>query len=510
MATTEELEPDKHALRRDRWDHEDFVQARTDLPPLRQLEEQLEEVHWTAPRVVADLHQLLRDPSPKLSESKAMQPAFRPNREVVSRLQGMEVVEQVRHNTVGDPFMAGLATSRMQGNLTDLYEQLQEAQEQADQAQQAQDAYDQGCQDAGCQPGSAEAMADAALEALREDAEVAATGLDEALEAMGPVIDQQVRAAGAAAAQEAKDTKQAMAGWGLSPGEAAKLDPSVRLALAERMSTPWMKKVVGLFGRMRSELWAETSKRYDQGPDEVADITMGDDINRMLTTEMLCLLDPDLEVDFLDRYDRGQLLVRELRTRAKEARGGIVYVEDGSGSMYSPSELPGLWARAFGLVLLDVAIRQKRAFKVISFGGEGEMHEFDFGLDASMCSIEQKLDYAEFILNAAGTVFEGPLGKALGFLHDEHEANGRTSADIVFATDGYAGIEDAWAANFRRGTNEIGVRVFGLLLGVAQNDPFRSFEKVADKVAPINRLLNGSDIKSIFADVARPKDHALA
>lgn len=510
MATTEELEPDKHALRRDRWDHEDFVQTRADVPPLRKLEEQLEDVHWTAPRVVADLHQLLRDPSPKLTEANALQPAFRPNREVVSRLQGMEVVEEVRHNTVGDPFMAGLATSKMQRNLSELYEQLEEAQKQADDAQQKQDAYNDGCENAGCQPGSAEAMADAALEALREAAEVAATGLDETLEAMGPVIDQQVRAAGSAAAQEAKDNKDAMAGWGLSPGEVGKMDPAARLALAERMASPWMKKVVGLFGRLRSELWAETSKRFDQGPDEVADIILGDDINRMLTSEMICLLDADLEVDFLDRYDRKQLLVRELRTRAKEARGGIVYVEDGSGSMYSPSELPGLWARAMGLVLLDVAIRQKRAFKAIAFGGAGKMVEFDFGHDASTCTLEQKLDYAEFILNDAGTEFMGPLGKALEFLFEEHEATGRTSADIVFATDGLAGIQDEWAANYRQGSNEIGVRTFGLLLGMAQNDPHGSFDKVADKVAPISRLLNGSDVSKIFTDVARPKDAAFA
>lgn len=510
MATSEDLEPDKHALRRDRWDHEDFVKTRGDVPGVKALETKLEDINWAAPRVVADLHQLLRDPTPKVLDSRELQPAFRPNREVVSRLQGMEVVEEIRHNTVGDPFLAGLATSKMEGNLEELYEQLRDAQDQADDAQQKQDQLQQACDQAGCQPGSAQAQADAALAALQAAADQAAAQLDSTLDGISPLIDQQVRAAGAAAAKEAKDTQSAMAGWGLTGGEAAKMDPSVRLALAERMMDPWMQKVVSLFGRLRSELWAETSKRWDQGPDEVADITVGDDLNRMLPSEMICLLDEDLEVEFLDRFDRKQLMVRELRTRAKEARGGIVYVEDGSGSMYSPSELPGLWARAFGLVLLDVCIRQKRAFKAISFGGAGKMQEFDFGTDASTCTLEQRLDYAAFILNDSGTEFSGPLSKALEFLYAEHLETGRTSADIVFATDGIAAINDEWAGNFRIGVDELNIRVFGLMLGIAQNDPYGSFVKVADKITPINRLMNGGDVRNVFADVSRTNEPAFS
>lgn len=499
------MNENRHAVERDRWDVEDWTDTRAAIRPLRKLEERLEEVSYAAPTVVADVHQLLARPAPRLVDPSDLRPGFRVNREVVGKLEDSDALRQLRQHTVGDAFAAGLATSQMEGSLTELYQELAPVQEAADEADKAADEYDDACDDAGVEPGSPEAQANDALEQLAQAAEAAADALDAALGDMGPVIERRVREAAEAAAEDAETTNAAASGWGLDPGELSSLDPATRLALTERLTTPRMLRLAELFGRLRSEMWAQTSRRWDQGPDEIADVTLGDDLNLLLSSELLGLCEPELEIDFLDRYDRKQLLQYELRTRAKEAKGSVIYVRDSSDSMFNPSDAPDLFAAALGLVLLDVARQQRRGFRAVVFGSVGQTRSFDFGDDASQASLTERLAFAEFTFTRAGTAFEGPLDVAAEFLADEFERTGKTTGDIVFATDGTAKVQPEWLDAWDAKREALGFRCYGLTIGM---DSYGSIEAVSDFVTPVYRLLDGGDIGDVFNAVTKTKENA--
>lgn len=500
--TDELIDQQRHAMERDLWDVQDWDRTKGDVPTLVKLEEALEEIHHTAPKILADVHQTLTRPMPQLNSD--LRPEYKPNGQIAARLQASDTVQNLRHHTVGDPFTSGLATSKMQHDLEELYEELAEVQEKADDAQQKADDYQDGCDGAGVAPGSPEAQADAALEAMRQAAEQAAAAADVALDAMGPVIDRQVGQAGQAAQKGAQDLADAVAGWGKDEvqAELSRTDPSARLALAQRLTTDRMVRIAEMFGRLRTEMWAVESKRWDAGHDEVANVTLSGDLERIVSSELMSLCDEDMELDFLDRLERKKVLTYQLRSRAKEARGGIVYVEDSSSSMYVGAGLPAIWARSIGLVLLDVAMRQKRAFRVIVFSSPGSTVEFDFGLDASSTTLEQKLAYAEFTMGGS-TDIEGPLGKAIGALYEEYEATGKMTGDVVLATDDLVDVSAAWLERWNASKAELGFRCFGLTMGIPC---FGAIEAVSDYVTEVASLVDGSDVARMFRSVTETKE----
>jgi uncharacterized protein with von Willebrand factor type A (vWA) domain len=416
-----------------------------------------------------------------------------------------DAMRELRQHTVGDAFAAGLATSQMERSLTELYQELAPVQEAADEADKAADDYQDACDEEGVDPYSDEAAQSGTCEERREAAEAAEAALDALLGDMGPVIERRAREAAQEAAKDAETTNAAAAGWGLEPGELSSLDPKTRLALTERLTTPRMLRIAELFGRLRSELWAQTSRRWDQGPDEIADVTLGDNLNLLVSSELLGLCDPDLEVEFFDRYDRRQLLQYELRTRAKEAKGSVIYVRDSSDSMFNPSDAPDLFAAALGLVLLDAARQQRRGFRAVVFGSVGQTQTFDFGDDASEATLTERLAFAEFTFTRAGTAFEGPLDVAAGFLADEFERTGKTTGDVVFATDGTAKVQDEWLAAWDAKREALGFRCYGLTIGM---DSYHSIEAVSDFVTPVHRLLDGGDIGDVFNAVTKIKENA--
>lgn len=495
----DDIEQSKHVVVRDRWDVQDYDKARTDVSKIPDLEESLKELSWTAGRLLSDTFTSLHKAAPKVLEAEDVDRPFRVNRRVMGELMDTQPWADVRQHTVGDQFLAGLAVTKIADHLKEILERSAEAQKKQDEAEEKAQEYADACAEAGVDPGDQGAVDQRpGLRDLRSEAQRSARNADDELDRVGPTIAKAARAAAGQAADEIEELAAAAAAWGLEPGEASRMSAGERLALAQRLSTDRMKKITEMFGRLRSEMWAAQSNRWDNGPDEIADITLSDDLNRLTGSELLSLTVPELEGDFLDRWSRKQLLTFEMQSRAREAKGRTIHIEDSSGSMMGD---PEIWARAVGLVLLDVAVRQNRGFTAIIFGSKGEERVFDFGPEPTVL---ERLEFAEFVFHG-GTWFEGPLATGLQSLEEEHAATGRTTGDIVFVTDGDAPVSPEFAASWAEARQRLGFRCWGISIGYGVTTALAS---VCDSVTDVSKLTDGSDVKDVFGEVMKQKEAA--
>jgi uncharacterized protein with von Willebrand factor type A (vWA) domain len=479
----------------DRWDDADLTEIRAQITPMAKAADRLTDVNWTGERLLTDVFHSVHKARPQIRDARAMDPTFRVNQEVMAQLTEDDTWARLRNHTVGDPFAAGLATVTMAEYLAGLYEKLADAQEKADAAQQARDAADQA---------AADGVDGDELAGLSNAADFAAGEAEDALDRMRASVGKAIRQAAGAAEDEAQQAATSMAGWGLNPGEITKMDPATRLRLADRLAGDRMRGIAAKFGRLRNEVEAMTTSRFQHGPEELHGITLSDDVSRLIGAELVNLSVPELATDFADRYSRKQLQTYWMRQIVREARGGIVYLDDSSESMRG---VPEQWSRAVGLTLLAIAKEQGRSFKAIVFGGPGVMQVHDFGADASTSTLDQMLDYAEVSLMDAGTEFQGPLDLAAAHLVAEFEATGRADADIVLATDGQCSVKAKWLEKFQETQGNVGFRVFGIAISVGVTDSLR---KICDAgVAEVTKLTDGSEISAMFEKVTKEKELVL-
>lgn len=480
--------PVRQVVPTDRWDDEDYENVDQRIAPINQTIDRLTDVNWTAGRLVQDVFQSLHKATPDFVDGADMDIPFRVNHAVVDEFSKQEAWKDLRENTVGDPYMSALATVSISKHLEGLLEKMVKAQEAADEAAEKREEFNEGRENG--------ASGDE-LRELAEAADQAAAKAQSLLDKAGPSIGKAVRAAATEAAENADQQAEAAAGWGLDAAGQRELDPRARMELAARLSNDRMRKIAAMLGRLRNEAWAAETSRWVSGHTDLHGITLGDDLSRLVSTELVNLAVPELEADFLDRFSRSQLSVFELKTRAKEAKGSVVYVEDSSSSMGLNDR--EVWSRAVGLALLGIAKEHKRGFKAIVFGSYDQQWVFDFGPDASQSSLNDMLEYAEFQF-MGGTCWDVPLTMAANLLQAEKDEHGTVVSDIVFATDDECGVTNEWLDTFLTMKEQIGFRLYGLSIlgGTDAMEPF------CDTTFPVNRLVDGSDITGMFRAVQTP------
>jgi len=246
---------------------------------------------------------------------------------------------------------------------------------------------------------------------------------------------------------------------------------------------------------MQRLAFAEQMRKTVHARDEIYDLSLGNDLARVLPTEFLVVRHPLLKYDFLRKYFDAELLQYELRGQERVAKGGIIFCEDGSGSMAGQ---PEMWAKAVGLCMLHIAKSQNREFHGIHFGSPGQIKHFDFS-DIKNITVDNVIEFAEVFFNG-GTCFTTPLSKALDILKTEHAANGVVNGDIVFCTDGICGVDENWLREFKSQQEALGFRVFGIAIGCPYNS--EPLYTICDKrVITIQDMISGNDIREIFRDV---------
>jgi uncharacterized protein with von Willebrand factor type A (vWA) domain len=319
--------------------------------------------------------------------------------------------------------------------------------EDQDGSQDAQDAL-QAAQDALAAHDTqhAQGLAQAAEEAALMNPSDARNAVRAAVQVAKGQIEDEERLVGAFGA---------LAGTEQHGGAGARQDLGRRLAEAVKAS-PKLRRVAELAGRLRRIARLERQNRLPDGAQELTGITVGDDLARLLPSELL-FARPELRGLFAAKFVERRLAVYELHRKPQPEEGPIVMLLDNSGSMDGD---PIAWGAATCLAFAEIAAKARRPFVVIHFGDDVlRVDRFDRPADLDPLRVAEAVT---FFASAGGTAFMGPLDRALA----EIKASATfKDADVVMITDGNASIAPAWETRWAAERDRLGFRVFTILVG---------------------------------------------
>jgi uncharacterized protein with von Willebrand factor type A (vWA) domain len=216
--------------------------------------------------------------------------------------------------------------------------------------------------------------------------------------------------------------------------------------------------------------------RLPDAPGELKGIRLSDRIERMLSSEALQIRHPVLHKLWRARLAESRLLTYESEAVLIEtvpdpsarrrppaaspeplplARGPMLVCVDTSGSMRGAPENV---AKAVVLEVLRVAQRERRACRLIAFGGPGELLERD--LELGRDGLHHLLDFMAQSFDG-GTDLQAPLERVVDLVHGERWQ----SADLLLVSDGEFGCTEAMLRRLDDAKASLGLRVQGVLLG---------------------------------------------
>jgi uncharacterized protein with von Willebrand factor type A (vWA) domain len=456
---------------RDTWDQ---------AAALRDLAGELGERHDYAADLLADVFLAAYKAAPQLRDAADMDPSRLVNHQVTGALLGSPEFGDLRRETAGDPYASAMAVIAQGPALRRILEQAREAQQAAEEAARAGQAAAEAAvavaasmEEAAAQAGPDGSVPSVSVAAVEEAisgaeqaavaAQAAADAVAQALSASAPGVRTAARAAAAKAAEAAHEEAALMAAWGIGPGELQRMPFEQRARLAERLRTGRLGKFAELIGRFRRMAAGQRARKTEHAPGELTGVTLGDDLGRLIPSEMAALGVPALRAAFAARYAEQRLYVYETRGEDHAGRGAIIACIDCSGSMGRPG--PGgvtgeAWAKACALALLDQARAARRDFAGILFSSASQVKTFRFPAGQQV-RIGDVLDFAEYYWGG-GTDFAAPIDAAADVLEAEYNDDGSMRGDIVLVTDGECGVTEDWMRAWNERKHRLGHRVFGI------------------------------------------------
>ncbi|MGA5898020.1 VWA domain-containing protein [Streptomyces venetus] len=479
--------PGRHtaAVVADRFDRFTWRDTCAQSAGLRELAEELGERHGhaAAPDLLADVFLAAYKAGPRVREHAEMVPSRLVNHQIVTALLESAEFAELRRETAGDPYAAAMAVLAQAGAVRGLLERSRPEQRQADQADRARQAAEDAAnavsealrsaaEEAGEDGTVAAEAADAvrqaveAAEAAEAEAERAAEGAAQALAAAAPGLRTGARNAAAKAAGAVREEAALLRAWGVGAGELERMPFGRRALLAERLRTGRLARWAELIGRFRQMAGGERARKVENATGELVGVTLGDDLSRVIPSELAHLGLPELRAVFAVRYAAGELMLYDSRGEQATGRGAIIACVDTSHSMYEAG--PGgitreAWSKACALALLDQARHAGRDFVAILFSAADRLRVFRFPA-GEPAGIDRVLDFAETFLGG-GTSYQAPLSAAGELLAEEFDDAARGRGDIVMITDDDCGVTEAWMRSWNDAKRRLGFRVFGVVVG---------------------------------------------
>lgn len=493
----DEFYKETNTIRHDRFDAKQYDAIRDKASELSDIvKSRFEDETW--PDAVQDNYLSLYKAVPERVGPNEVKPTHRVNYTAISKIMDTKEYEELRTYTELDEWaaaMGAVASATVLGEYFDEAKDLQKAQEAVeDKDSDVKDAINdlQNMQEDGSQEEIEQALDD--LKRSLDDYEEASDALDESIKSNGKGMRQAAKDAAKAGNQEAQDIEAAVRTFGTDPGALTRMPAKARMELAARISrSQKLRQLADLAGRMKRFAWGQQANKITHGVDEIHDITIGGNLNRVLPSEFAYLATDELEDIFYAKFVDKRLLEYELRGTEKVAKGAIVCLIDNSGSMGGTREL---WSKAVGLALLDVAHKQNRDFYGIHFSSNYDpLKEFYFP-KGDTSDINQVLDFAEYFYGG-GTDFELPLSRAAEIIETQFNDEDKQKADIIMITDGECYVSDEWLVRFDNSRNELGFRLFSCLIGSYG----KLLREISDVFLTIQDLTTGKDAEEVFSYV---------
>ncbi len=334
--------PARHtgAVESDRFDEMTWRDVVDQAAAVRELIDDLGERHDYAADLVKDMFFGAYKASPVVRPAADMDPSRLVNRQAIAGLLESPEFAELRRETVGDPYASAMAVLAQAEATRRMLEQAADAQQAADEAARArqerqdaaaavQAAMDQAAAAAGedgSVPGEAAGAVEAAIEAATQASErdlAAAEATFRAVGAVAPGMRATGRAGAQQAAEGARDEAALMAAWGVDSGELQRMDFDTRRRLAERLRSGRMSQFVDLIGRFRQMAAGQRARRMERVPGELVGIETGDDLGRLIPSELAALGVPAMRAVFAARYaDPVQLGRGDQGVPVPRGRGG--------------------------------------------------------------------------------------------------------------------------------------------------------------------------------------------
>jgi uncharacterized protein with von Willebrand factor type A (vWA) domain len=494
------------AIKADRFDDMTWDETFEEAPALKELADELREKHDYVPDLLADVFHAAHQTSPQLHESGEMDPSRAVNHQVARLLLEMPEFTKLRAYTASDRYAAAMAVLGQREQLITLLEQAEAASNAARETAEAQQAAAEAAQQvietmqaAQSQAGPDGAVPDQATQAVEnaltavETADAAAAQAAEhvqvALARATPAMRHTLRAATAKASEQAQQEAELMAAWGVGPGQLERMDFAARAALAQRLAGSRLNQFVDLIGRFRRMASGERARRIHQAPGETVGLVPGDDLSRVLPSELANLAVPALRAIFAVRLVQRQLLTYDTRGEMHAGKGAIIACVDCSGSMRGEREA---WAKACALALLDQARAAHRDFVGILFSSAHQIATFSFPAHKE-AAIEDVLAFTESFFGGR-TDFMAPLDAATDILETSYHADGTQHGDIVLITDGIARITDEWRRQWNERKARLGHRLFGISVATSPGP----LDELSDSLRHITDLTAPDPAREIF------------
>lgn len=255
--------------------------------------------------------------------------------------------------------------------------------------------------------------------------------------------------------------------------DASQLSPEQREKLNKVLTQFDRNATVSLadmLGRMKLTMLGATRKKTMHGVDEIYSVELGDDLTRTLPDEMVLMSLPETEGLFWSRWAEKSLTQYALRGTEIEGKGPIVVAVDESGSMSAePNRI--IWAKAFAITLAQYAMSRKRRFFYIGFSGSEDLWDKELKPGDAVGLVEV------ITHNFRGnTAFSPPLTRALE-LATEHKA------DVVFITDGQAGVYSDILDQIKDAKKNLDINYHGIAIDTAADYLSRKFQGAIEFVS---------------------------
>lgn len=511
---------DKFAVDGNKWDKRTQEKIASQVREYVVASDRLGESVKTGSAAMSDTLLALYKAIPRLKDEREMRPSHLVNHMVMDELFDLDSYQTARQSTVGDLVGTGLSAAAMEPTLEVLFDKLKPLTEKANDLEsiseqiehyegELDDLVDR--LDNGELDEDQEADAERAKQLVQQELENLERQLQEGTQELKEQIDRSretVKEELDESLNEINEVNEAMNrfAWGLEPGGIRRLDSNVRLAVSKKLRTAKFRKLAELLGRMHNVAVTEITNRTDDARTEVHAIELGDDLRRMIPSEILELADEDLFYNWFRKYAERSLTQYALRGQNTVVRGGIIAMIDSSTSMEGDRSI---WAKAVALELLRIAKLQNRPFTAIDFAASNQymLHHFDttspelrltttHGTASRPASgVQAIVQFAESGLGG-GTSFMTPLSLGLDMLRREYDEYGSVRGDIVFITDGQADVDENWLRKFKAEQERLEFKVYGVMIGGTAGSRLKRI--CDDRIINLRRLTDPSDISDIF------------
>ena len=478
------------AIAHDGFDVETFAQAADDYARLTRTVEETRGAIHTGQALLRDLFWSFHKRAPRIAPIAPLTPAHEINQEILEQIFSTAEWREMRESgTVGDPLSSAMATigcsvSAIEalGKETIRYiNQLHELTAEVEQLFARAETLNELAALSQDRERSEQLKAEAkAAEASAVKKEKKAERLNRKLEESSEEREQQVRRAvrqglaeAMAEVEQANDAIKAFGGgyelgFGTENGAGGRNSFSTKekLTIAQRVGrSPKLRQIAAICGRFTRIALAQQKTPVKHPPDEITSITAGNEIERLLPSEIALLADADLEDLFYLKFAERSLMQYDLIGHEPEGQGPIIIAIDESGSMTTDyGGLTGeVWSKAVMLALLSIARLQKRDLAVIHFSGPEnlKLNLFPQG-EATPAEV---IACADFFFNG-GTVFEPWMDKALGMV----DGSQFQKADVICVSDGITSISAEAQVEWMKRRADRGMRAYGILIGAGDGE----------------------------------------